>query len=66
MEDMLLYNKEMKKFSYPERMLNGASLDPNDKEIGDHQAKVKFEDLGGVDLKTYEPKIFTAFEAECK
>lgn len=35
MEDMMLYNKEMKKFSYKERMLNGASADPEDKEIGD-------------------------------
>ena len=35
MEDMMLYNKEMKKFSYKERMQNGASADPEDREIGD-------------------------------
>jgi hypothetical protein len=35
MEDMMLYKKEMKKFSYQERMQNGASTDPEDKEILD-------------------------------
>jgi hypothetical protein len=35
MEDMLLYNKEMRKFSYVERMSNGAASDPGDRELND-------------------------------
>lgn len=62
---MLLYNKEMKKFSYNERMASGAATDPEDKEIRDRQFKVNFEEIGGVDLKNYDPKVFSQFEQEC-
>lgn len=47
-------------------MSNGASDDPSEIELGDKQARVKFEDIGGVDLKNYEPKIFATFENECR
>ena len=47
-------------------MANGAASQPDDTEIRDKQAKVRFEDIGGIDLKNFEPKIFLTFEAECR
>jgi hypothetical protein len=30
------------------------------------QALIKYEEVGGADVRSYEPKVFSTFEQECR
>jgi hypothetical protein len=66
MEDMIRLNRENNKFKYYERSKLFANKDQDEKQLPDKQAKVHFEDISTLDVRAYEPKIFTIFENECK
>jgi len=66
MEDLLKLNRENHKFKYYERSKLFANKDKDDKAIPDRQAKINFEDVSTLDVRSYEPKVITVFEAECK
>jgi hypothetical protein len=67
MEDILRLNRESMQFKYHERSQLYRGLESgDDKAIPDKQVKANFEDVSTLDVRTYEPKIFTTFEQECR
>jgi hypothetical protein len=63
MEDILRLNRESMQFKYHERSQLYRGLESgDDKAIPDKQVKANFEDVSTLDVRTYEPKIFTTFE----
>ena len=59
-------NRESMKFKYHERSQLYKGLRSDDKSIPDKQVKANFEDVSTLDVRSYEPKIFTTFEQECR
>ena len=66
MEDVLRLSRESMKFKYQERSQLYKALESDDKSIPDKQVKANFEDVSTLDVRSYEPKIFTTFEQECR
>lgn len=51
------------KFKYQERSQLYKGLESgDDKNLPDKQVKAQFEDVSTLDVRSYEPKIFTQFE----
>jgi hypothetical protein len=63
MEDVLRLSRESMKFKYQERSQLYKGLESgDDKSLPDKQVKAQFEDVSTLDVRSYEPKIFTQFE----
>ena len=64
MSELLQLSRD--KYSYQERQQVFAGHEADSKNLPDKQTRIPFEDCSTLDVKSYEPKIFTTFEAECR